>query len=105
MAPDVETFDAATVSRVSRNIDLLHRYTLTLFEEPSLLDEIPNGGEIVFIPDDDPELAESNLRSTTRRRGSRTEPRLAAGSLTTAGRQHPPPTAAAEGSTMSPNTC
>ncbi len=60
MATDADTRDAATVSRVSRNLDLLRRFTLRVFDEPSLLDEIPHDGTLVSIPDDDPELAETN---------------------------------------------
>ncbi len=66
MATDADTRDAATASRVSHNLDLLRRFTLRVFEEPSLLNEIPNGGTLVFIPDDDLELAETNLRGGMR---------------------------------------
>lgn len=58
--------DAATISRVTRNLELAGRFTLSIFEDPSILDEIPDDGEIVLIPDDDPELAESNLRGGMR---------------------------------------
>src|SRR5687768_10897991 len=58
--------DEATISRVTRNIELAGRFTLSIFNDPSILDEIPHGGEIVLIPDDDPELAESNLQGGIR---------------------------------------
>lgn len=54
MATAAATYDAATVSRVSRNLDLLRRFTLRVFEDPSLLEEIPSGGTLVFISDADP---------------------------------------------------
>jgi hypothetical protein len=58
--------DEATISRVSRNLNLAGRFTLAAFNDPSILDDIPDNGEIVLIPDDDPELAESNLRGGMR---------------------------------------
>ncbi len=54
--------DEATISRVTRNSGLAGRFTRSIVENPSILDEIPDNGQIVLIPDDDPELAESNLR-------------------------------------------
>ncbi len=59
--------DEATISRVTRNLELAGRFTLSIFNDPSILDEIPDGGQIVLIPDDDPELAESNLQGGIRR--------------------------------------
>ena len=35
------------------------RYVL---ENPDFLDKIPDGAEIVFLPEDDPELCEENIR-------------------------------------------
>lgn len=56
----------AAASRITRNLELAGRFTLSIFHDPSILGEIPNDGEIVLIPDDDPQLAESNLRGGIR---------------------------------------
>jgi hypothetical protein len=58
--------EAAAASRVTRNLELAGRFTRSIIENPAILDEIPNDGEIVLIPDDDPELADSNLRGGMR---------------------------------------
>ncbi len=56
----------AAASRVTRNLELAGRFTLSIVADPSILDEIPDNEEIVLIPDDDPQLAESNLRGGIR---------------------------------------
>lgn len=33
-----------------------------VMENPDILEKIPNGAEIVFLPGDDPELCEENIR-------------------------------------------
>lgn len=70
MSAEIETstpiIDDATRSRVARNLELARRLTLTIVEEPALLDQIPDGGTIILLPEDDPELAEANLRSGRR---------------------------------------
>jgi hypothetical protein len=35
----------------------------SIVDDPTILDDIPNGSTVVLIPDDDPELAELNLQS------------------------------------------
>jgi len=47
---------------VDRNIRLGFQLARDIVDDPSLLDEIPEGATVVLIPDDDAELAEANLR-------------------------------------------
>ena len=61
-----EAIDADATSRVNRNIELARRFTLALFEDPAKLDELPDGATLVLLPDDDPDLAESNLQGGIR---------------------------------------
>lgn len=67
MATSIDAIDAQTASRVTRNIDLVRRHLLSVIANPALLDRIPDNGEVVLIPDDDPELAEANLEGGMRR--------------------------------------
>ncbi len=66
MAINADTVDAVTVSRVSRNLDVLRRFTLRVVHNPSLVNEIPTGHDLVFISDDDPELADPNRHGDRR---------------------------------------
>ena len=45
-----------------KNLMLSHEFDLYVLEHPEILDEIPNHAKIVLLPDDDPELAEINLK-------------------------------------------
>jgi len=67
MATKLDGIDEATASRVTRNVDLVHRHLLAIIADPSLLERIPDGGAVVLIPDDDPELAAANLEGGMRR--------------------------------------
>ncbi len=53
--------DRETASLVPKNLELARRFTLSIFEDPSLLDDIPDGITLVLIPDDHDELAQANL--------------------------------------------
>ena len=46
---------------VERNIDAAFAFLSQAFDDPSILDTIPDGATIVFIPKDDPAAAASNL--------------------------------------------
>ena len=61
-----DAIDDGTKSRVSPHIELALRFTLALFEDPAKLDEFPDGATLVLLPDDDPDLAESNLQGGIR---------------------------------------
>lgn len=62
MTTPSEAIDPDTTSRVSRNIDLTRWFTLSILEDPAILDEVPDGTIVVLLPDDDPDLAETNLQ-------------------------------------------
>ena len=48
------------------NLDLLARFMEMIFEDPSILDEIPAQATLSLLPDDDPELAATNRRGAER---------------------------------------
>ena len=50
-----------TDTRVKKNLELVRRFTLSLFEDPSLLDDILGGITLALIPDDDEDLERFNL--------------------------------------------
>lgn len=62
MSDDPIDVDPTAQSRVTRNIDALHHFMQAALDEPSMLKEIPSGADLVLLPDDDPELADANLR-------------------------------------------
>lgn len=60
--------DEQTVMRFAdRNADFALAHLEAILEDTTLLDEIPNGAHIIWLPDDDPELAAYN-RATGERR-------------------------------------
>ena len=63
-----ETATTAT----DRDTDLWVEFTHAIIDDPSILDDIPQGSTVALIPDDDPELAEVNLQKAieSARRGS-----------------------------------
>jgi hypothetical protein len=48
--------------QAKRNLDLAGGFLADLLENPSKLEEIPDGASIVLIPADDQELADANLQ-------------------------------------------
>ena len=44
-----------------RNLELAFALIQSHLENPDLLQEIPNGATVIFIPEDDPALAEHNF--------------------------------------------
>ena len=44
-----------------RNHDLFEMFMQQVLEAPELLDRIPDGADIIFLPDSDPALREANL--------------------------------------------
>jgi hypothetical protein len=46
---------------VDRNLALAFDLLQAQFSDPALLREIPSGATVIFIPEDDPELAEYNF--------------------------------------------
>lgn len=55
--------DDATVARVERNIDGVHDFLQAVIADPSMLEQVPKGAQIVLVFDDDPALSEANLRA------------------------------------------
>ena len=45
-----------------KNLILSHEFDLYVLEHPEILKEIPDHSKIVLLPEDDPELAEINLK-------------------------------------------
>lgn len=45
-----------------RNITAAFDFATAILDDPSLLDTVPDGATVVFLPDDDPAMLESNLR-------------------------------------------
>jgi len=44
-----------------RNHDLFEIFMQQVLDDPELLDSVPNGADIIFLPDNDPELRDANL--------------------------------------------
>lgn len=65
--PDV---DAARDARVAETLDLAKRFINAIFDDPSLLDDIPEGANVIFLPHDDPDLAERNRAAGLRMRAA-----------------------------------
>jgi hypothetical protein len=47
---------------IDRNIHAAFELAKQIIDDPSILDNIPDGASIVFIPRDNPAAAESNLQ-------------------------------------------
>jgi hypothetical protein len=45
-----------------RNNDLFELFMQQVLDDPGLLDRIPDGADIIFLPDSDPALREANLQ-------------------------------------------
>lgn len=55
--------DEATVARIERNIDGAFDFLRSAITDPSMLDQVPKGAQIVLVYDDDPALSEANRRA------------------------------------------
>jgi len=44
-----------------KNVSLNTEFTRYALEHPDILDQIPNGARLVFLPEDDPELSQRNI--------------------------------------------
>lgn len=58
--PDA-AIDRVTAEQTTKNLALLERFMNEALADPVLLDRIPNGATIIFLPVDDPELARQNF--------------------------------------------
>ncbi|MGH2535303.1 MAG: DUF5647 family protein [Thermomicrobiales bacterium] len=61
-----DQLDPASVDRINRNLSLLSEFLQAVFDDPSILDESPEHSNLIFIPEDDPELAKVNLQGAER---------------------------------------
>jgi hypothetical protein len=51
-----------TVDEITaKSFDLARRWGLALIDDPALLDEIPQGANLVLVPDDDPAFADAKI--------------------------------------------
>lgn len=50
----------------ARDIELSVAFVTAFYDDVSILDDIPNSSTLILIPDDDPELAEINLKQGIR---------------------------------------
>ncbi len=48
---------------VKKNLDLHAEWMRYVFEQPDALDQIPEGAQLVFLPDNDPELSKENQKT------------------------------------------
>lgn len=48
--------------QVHKNMELSEQFSLSALEHPEILEQIPEGAHVVFLPEDDPELAEQNQK-------------------------------------------
>ncbi len=55
--------DEATVARVERAIDGAFDFLRSAIDDPSMLDHVPTGAQIVLVYDDDPALSEANRQA------------------------------------------
>lgn len=60
--------------QVSRNLALAGGYLEHLLEHPAELADVPDGANLVLIPDDDPELADANTALARALVGQRRRP-------------------------------
>lgn len=54
--------------RVVKTLDMAQRFLSDIFDDPRLLDAIPEGASVIFIPEDDAETAQRNLAAAERMR-------------------------------------
>lgn len=50
-----------TSDAIERNMDLSFEFARGIFENPEILDEIPDGATLVLLPDDDPSLLQEKM--------------------------------------------
>lgn len=56
------TIDDATAETMTRNLGLAGAFTQTVLNDPAVMDHIPSGVTIIFLPEDDPSFIETNIR-------------------------------------------
>jgi len=56
--------------RVTANVALAGRFIASIFDDPDVLDEIPEGASVIVLPDDDPRVAAANREGGLRLRAT-----------------------------------
>ncbi|MDP2948370.1 MAG: hypothetical protein Q8P22_02380 [Chloroflexota bacterium] len=57
---------------IDRNLEQHGRFMLYALEHPEILERIPDGAELFFLPDDDPQLCEANRKAGKEKEGKGT---------------------------------
>ena len=52
---------------IEKNMTLSFEFERYVLENPTILENIPDGAEVVLLPKDDPELYRTNLRASQKR--------------------------------------
>ncbi len=60
----------ATSSLDTANLRLARRFVTMLFDDPSIADDIPAEAYVIFLPDDDPDLARRHAAAGERMRAA-----------------------------------
>lgn len=55
---------------IKKNLDLLNEFMKYAFDHPEILDQVPSGGEVVILPDDDPAVMQQNMKIAEKQRQS-----------------------------------
>lgn len=63
-----EPVDAAAGGQFERTLELSERFFDAVFDNPAILDDIPDGASLVFVPDDDSDEAAENIRAAAKMR-------------------------------------
>lgn len=64
----IEEDSAEIDAQVVRDMEWTLEFLQSILADPSILDEIPDEASVFLLPDDDPELAEANLKGAERAR-------------------------------------
>ncbi len=62
--------DAAMLSLDTANLRLAKRFVTMLFDDPSIAGDIPAEAYVIFLPEDDPDLARSHAAAGERMRAA-----------------------------------
>lgn len=53
---------------IRKNMDLLNEFMKYVFDSPDILDQIPEGAELVILPENDAEIYRENIKIANRLR-------------------------------------
>lgn len=60
--PGIKSLSLTKKYRVTFFMELSEQFSLYALEHPEILEQIPERAQVVFLPEDDPELAEQNQK-------------------------------------------